>query len=56
MLSGFLCIGAAGYIMLIASENAVLSYVAVYLATCGIYPLIPNTMYVVQCLHCAALT
>ncbi|VDC03439.1 unnamed protein product [Peniophora sp. CBMAI 1063] len=41
---GFLCIGAAGYIMLIASESAVLSYVAVYLATCGIYPLIPNTI------------
>ncbi|KAI0032299.1 MFS general substrate transporter [Vararia minispora EC-137] len=41
---GFLCIGAAGYIMLIASTNAALSYVAVYLATCGIYPLIPNTI------------
>ncbi|KZV65193.1 MFS general substrate transporter [Peniophora sp. CONT] len=39
---GFLCIGAAGYIILIASESAVLSYVGVYLATCGIYPLIPN--------------
>ncbi|KAI0318574.1 MFS general substrate transporter [Amylostereum chailletii] len=41
---GFLCIGAAGYIMLVAAENAPLAYVAVYLATCGIYPLIPNTI------------
>ncbi|THH15230.1 hypothetical protein EW146_g5217 [Bondarzewia mesenterica] len=41
---GFLCLGAAGYIILIASRNAALSYVAVYLATCGIYPLIPNTI------------
>ncbi|KAF8892211.1 major facilitator superfamily domain-containing protein [Infundibulicybe gibba] len=34
----FLCLGAAGYIILIASRNAALSYFAVYLATCGIYP------------------
>ncbi|THV02517.1 MFS general substrate transporter [Dendrothele bispora CBS 962.96] len=40
----FLCIGAAGYIILIASRNAALSYFAVYLATCGIYPVIPNTI------------
>ena len=31
-----------GYIILIASRNATLSYVAVYLAACGIYPTIPN--------------
>ncbi|KAJ6581655.1 MFS general substrate transporter [Mycena capillaripes] len=41
---GFLCIGAAGYIILIASRNAALSYFAVYMATCGIYPVIPNTI------------
>ncbi|KAI8985572.1 MFS general substrate transporter [Trametes punicea] len=35
-------VGAAGYIILIASRNAALSYVAVYLAACGIYPAIPN--------------
>ncbi|KAF7430959.1 hypothetical protein PC9H_006674 [Pleurotus ostreatus] len=37
-------IGGAGYIILIASQNAALSYFAVYLATCGIYPVIPNTI------------
>ncbi|KAH7890872.1 major facilitator superfamily domain-containing protein [Phlebopus sp. FC_14] len=31
---------AAGYIILISSRNATLSYVAVYLAACGIYPCI----------------
>ncbi|KAF9466139.1 MFS general substrate transporter [Collybia nuda] len=41
---GFLCLGAAGYIILVASRNAALSYFAVYLATCGIYPVIPNTI------------
>ncbi|KAI0057442.1 MFS general substrate transporter [Artomyces pyxidatus] len=41
---GLLCLGGAAYIMLIASTNAALSYVAVYFATCGIYPLIPNTV------------
>ncbi|KAJ8519847.1 hypothetical protein ONZ45_g3280 [Pleurotus djamor] len=41
---GFLCLGGAGYIILIASRNAALSYFAVYLATCGIYPVIPNTI------------
>ncbi|KAJ3876174.1 MFS general substrate transporter [Lentinula edodes] len=35
---------AAGYIILIASRNAALSYFAVYLATCGIYPVIPNSI------------
>ncbi|KAJ7281385.1 MFS general substrate transporter [Mycena rebaudengoi] len=41
---GFLCIGCAGYIILISSRNAALSYFAVYMATCGIYPVIPNTI------------
>ncbi|KAL0954000.1 hypothetical protein HGRIS_005157 [Hohenbuehelia grisea] len=40
----FLCLGGAGYIILIASRSAALSYFAVYLATCGIYPVIPNTI------------
>lgn len=40
----FLSLGAAGYIILISSKNAALSYFAVYLATCGIYPVIPNTI------------
>ncbi|KAK2462729.1 hypothetical protein APHAL10511_005247 [Amanita phalloides] len=40
----FFAIGAAGYIILIASRNAALSYFGVYLATCGIYPMIPNTV------------
>ena len=35
-------VGLAGYIILIASRSAALSYVAVYLAACGIYPNIPN--------------
>ncbi|KAG7093052.1 hypothetical protein E1B28_009345 [Marasmius oreades] len=39
---GFLCLGAAGYIILISSRSAALSYFAVYLATCGIFPVIPN--------------
>ncbi|CAL1714271.1 unnamed protein product [Somion occarium] len=38
------CVGAAGYIILIASRNAGLSYFGVYLAACGIYPNIPNTI------------
>ncbi|KAI0773329.1 MFS general substrate transporter [Trametes elegans] len=37
-----LSVGMAGYIILILSRNAALSYVAVYLAACGIYPTIPN--------------
>ena len=32
----------AGYIILIASRTAGLSYFAVFLAACGIYPTIPN--------------
>ncbi|PSR78287.1 hypothetical protein PHLCEN_2v7483 [Hermanssonia centrifuga] len=38
------CIGLAGYIILVASRNAALSYFGVYLAACGIYPNIPNTV------------
>ncbi|KAF9224037.1 MFS general substrate transporter [Gyrodon lividus] len=34
---GCLCVAGAGYIILISSRNATLSYVAVYLAACGIY-------------------
>jgi len=40
----FFSIGAIGYIILIASRNAALSYFAVYLAASGIYPLISNTI------------
>ncbi|KAJ7576968.1 MFS general substrate transporter [Mycena floridula] len=40
----FLSLGGIGYIILVASRNAALSYFAVYLATCGIYPIIPNTI------------
>ena len=40
----FSCIGLAGYIILVASRNAALSYFGVYLAACGIYPNIPNTI------------
>ncbi len=43
-ISTFSCIGATGYIILILSRNAALSYVGVYLATCGIFPNIPNTI------------
>ncbi|KAI1791780.1 major facilitator superfamily domain-containing protein [Ganoderma leucocontextum] len=35
-------VGLAGYLILIVSRNATLSYIAVYLAACGIYPTIPN--------------
>jgi len=41
---GFMCIGMAGYIVLVASRNAALSYFAVYLAAVGIYPCVPNTI------------
>ncbi|KAG6902544.1 hypothetical protein C0995_014933 [Termitomyces sp. Mi166 len=41
---GFLCLGAIGYIILIASRKPALSYFAVYMATCGIYPVVPNTI------------
>jgi len=40
----FLCIAATGYIILISSRNPTLSYIAVYLAACGIYPIVPNTI------------
>ncbi|KAJ7759162.1 MFS general substrate transporter [Mycena metata] len=39
-----LSIGGIGYIILIISRNAALSYFAVYVATCGIFPVIPNTV------------
>lgn len=39
-----LCVAAAGYIILVVSRNAKLSYFAVYLAACGIYPCISNTV------------
>ncbi|KAF8575199.1 MFS general substrate transporter [Ramaria rubella] len=39
----FFSVGAAGYIILIASRNAALSYFAVYLAASGIYPLIQRS-------------
>lgn len=37
-------VGIIGYIILIASPIPGLSYAAVFLAACGIYPLIPNTI------------
>ncbi|OAX39610.1 MFS general substrate transporter [Rhizopogon vinicolor AM-OR11-026] len=39
-----LSVAAVGYIILITSRNAKLSYFAVFLAACGIYPCIPNTV------------
>lgn len=39
-----LLLAAAGYIILIASRNAGVSYFAVYLAACGIYSSIPNVI------------
>ncbi|KAI5895511.1 MFS general substrate transporter [Schizophyllum commune H4-8] len=41
---GFFILGAVGYIILIVSRSGALSYVGVYLAACGIYPNIPNTI------------
>lgn len=38
--SVFLVLGGIGYIILIVSRSAALSYFAVYMATCGIYPVI----------------
>lgn len=38
-----LALGMAGYIILIASRNAALSYVAIYLAAAGIYPTLANS-------------
>ncbi|KAK0214779.1 MFS general substrate transporter [Armillaria fumosa] len=40
----FLSLGAVGYIVLITSRSPAVSYFAVYLATCGIYPVVPNTI------------
>ncbi|KAF9785820.1 MFS general substrate transporter [Thelephora terrestris] len=39
-----LCIAATGYIILIFSRIPALSYFAVYLAACGIFPTVPNTI------------
>ncbi|KAJ6581654.1 MFS general substrate transporter [Mycena capillaripes] len=39
-----LSLGGIGYIILIVSRNAALSYFAVYVATCGIFPVVPNTV------------
>lgn len=37
-------IGAAGYVILLASENFPLSYAAIYIGAFGIYACIPNTI------------
>jgi hypothetical protein len=37
-----------GYVILMASRNAGLSYFAIYLAASGIFPLIPNTIAIVS--------
>ncbi|KAJ7919667.1 MFS general substrate transporter [Mycena leptocephala] len=39
-----LSLGGVGYIILIVSRNAALSYFAVFVATCGIFPVVPNTV------------
>lgn len=39
-----MCVGGTGFIILIASRNAALSYFAVYLAACGVYPCVPNVI------------
>ncbi|KAJ7642794.1 MFS general substrate transporter [Mycena polygramma] len=39
-----LSIGGVGYIILIVSRNAALSYFAVFVASCGIFPVVPNTV------------
>ncbi|PAV19725.1 MFS general substrate transporter [Pyrrhoderma noxium] len=39
---GCFSLGIAAYLILIFSRSAALSYFAVYMAACGIYPLIPN--------------
>ncbi|KAG7093082.1 hypothetical protein E1B28_009370 [Marasmius oreades] len=41
---GFMCLSVSGYIILILSKSAALSYFAVYLAACGIYPVLPNNV------------
>lgn len=40
---GCLAAGMTGYIILIASHNATLSYIAIYLASAGIYPVVANS-------------
>lgn len=37
-------VGGIGFIILITSRNAALSYFAVYLAACGVYPCVPNVI------------
>lgn len=39
-----LCVAATGYTILIFSRIPALSYFAVYLAACGIYAIVPNTI------------
>ncbi|PCH36326.1 MFS general substrate transporter [Wolfiporia cocos MD-104 SS10] len=41
---GCMLLAGAGYIILIFSRNAALSYFACYLAACGIYPCAPNVI------------
>lgn len=41
---GLLSLSFIAYIILAVSRTPALSYFAVYLATCGIYPVIPNTI------------
>ncbi|PPQ63105.1 hypothetical protein CVT24_005816 [Panaeolus cyanescens] len=41
---GCLSVGLVGYIILLASRTPALSYFAVYVAACGIYPTISNTI------------
>ena len=45
---GFLLVGGAGYLILVLSRNASLSYFAIYLASAGIFPLIPNTIAILS--------
>ncbi|KIJ55285.1 hypothetical protein M422DRAFT_73264 [Sphaerobolus stellatus SS14] len=40
---GCLALGMTGYIILIVSRNATLSYIAIYLASTGIYPVVANS-------------
>lgn len=45
---GFLLVGAVGYVILVLSRNASLSYFAIYLSAAGIFPLIPNTIAILS--------
>ncbi|KAG6336022.1 hypothetical protein ID866_3057 [Astraeus odoratus] len=40
----FLSIAVIGYVILLASRNAKLSYIATFLAACGVYPCASNTV------------